>query len=59
MTLLLLLGLFFIFMVQFGQIIWKDNKENLSKAETIYYGIFLILGAATISAGFIYLGAHL
>lgn len=58
MILLLLLGLFFIFMVQFGQIVWKDNKENLSKSETIYYGIFLILGAVTISVGFIYLCAN-
>lgn len=58
MILLLLLGLFFIFMVQFGQIVWKDDKENLSKTEMIYYGIFLILGGATISAGFIYLGGN-
>ena len=59
MILLLLLGLFFIYMIQFGQIMWKDDNEKLSKAEIIYYGIFLILGGATISAGFIYLGAHL
>lgn len=59
MTLILLIAVFCIFMIQFRQIVSKDDKEGLSKAEIIYYGIFLILGGSAISTGFIYLGAHL
>ena len=53
MNVLILFAILFVFFVQLGQVL---TKENMEKGEERYYIIMLVLAALCIMAGFIWSG---